>query len=304
MTRVREAGVEIPPVLAGFDEEFMRKLEYLALVSKRFSGQLKAERRARRLGSGLEFADYRGYVPGDDFRYLDWKTYLRLDRLLLRLYEEEQDLPIYMFVDSSRSMVYGDPTKIDYARHVAAALCYIGLANLDRVTVISYADGIRSQLSPQRGKNQIFRVFRFLSGISASGETDGKEAFKVFSTGNRRRGLAVVISDFLDPHGFENGLNMLRYYKHDVFALHVVAHEDLEPGMRGQIQLVDSESQASREITITPELLAAYRLEMERYSAALQRHCLKYQLGYVRTVTRFPFEDLILEVFRQGRFLK
>lgn len=290
--------------IAGFDEDFMRKLEYLALVSKRFSGQLKAERRARQLGSGLEFADYRGYVPGDDFRYLDWKTYLRLDRLLLRLYEEEQDLPIYMFVDSSRSMAYGAPAKIDYARKVAAALTYVGLANLDRVTGIAYSDGIRSQLSPQRGKHQIFRVFQFLSEIEASGETDGKEAFKVFCTGNRRKGLAVIISDFLDPHGFEAGLNMLRYYKHDIFAIHVVAHEDMEPEMRGQIQLVDAESNEAREITITPELVQAYRQEMLRYSEAIQRHCLKYRLGYVRTVTSFPFEDLILDVFRQGRFLK
>lgn len=282
----------------------MRKLEYLALVSKRFSGQLKAERRTRKTGSGLEFADYRGYVPGDDFRYLDWKTYLRLDRLLLRLYEEEQDLPIYIFLDCSRSMTYGHPSKHEYAQKVAAALCYIGLANLDRVTVAAFANGIRQQLSPQRGKNQIFRIFRFLAETSASGETDAQEAFKAFCTGNRRRGLAVVISDFLDPHGFEGGLNMLRYYKHDVFALHVVAHEDIEPTMRGQVQLVDSESRQVREITVTPELLEAYKREMQAYSGRLHRHCLKYQLGYVRTVTDFPFEDLILEVFRQGRFLK
>ena len=99
--------------IAGFDEQFMRKLEYLALVSKRFSGQFKAERRSRKLGSGLEFADYRGYVAGDDFRYLDWKTYLRLGRLLLRLYEEEEDLPIYIFVDTSQSMADGDPGKLE-----------------------------------------------------------------------------------------------------------------------------------------------------------------------------------------------
>ena len=290
--------------IAGFDEEFMRKLEYLALVSKRFSGQFKAERRARKLGSGLEFADHRGYVPGDDFRYLDWKTYLRLDKLLLRLYEEEQDLPIYMFVDTSRSMAYGEPEKIEYARRVAAALCYIGLANLDRVIIAAYSDGIRQELSPQRGKNQIFRVFRFLSGIEAAGETNGKEAFKFFCTGRRRRGLAVVISDFMDPNGFEGGLNMLRYYKHDVFAIHVVAHEDLEPPVRGQVQLVDSESGESREITITPELLKAYKSEMQLFTDQMRRHCLKYQLGYIRTVTDFPFEDLVLEVFRQGRFLK
>lgn len=290
--------------VAGFDESFMRKLEYLALVSKRFAGQFKAERRAKKLGSGLEFADFRGYVPGDDFRYLDWKTYLRLGRLLLRLYEEEEDLPIYVFVDSSRSMSYGNPSKLDYARKVAAALCYIGLANLDRVTVVSYAEGIRSELSPQRGKNQIFRVFQFLSEIVAGGSTDGRQAFKMFTTGSRRRGLAVVISDFFDPAGYEYGLNLLRYYRHDVFIVQVAAHEDLEPPVRGQIQLVDSELSSTFELNVTPEMAAAYRREMEKFSESIRRHAVKYQLGYVRTVTDYPFEDLILQVFRQGRFLK
>ena len=290
--------------IAGFDEQFMRKLEYLALVSKRFSGQLKAEHRSRKLGSGLEFADYRGYVAGDDFRYLDWKTYLRLGRLLLRLYEEEEDLPIYLFVDCSQSMTYGNPSKIEYAKHVAAALCYIGLANLDRATVVAYADGIQKELSPQRGKNQIFRVFQFLSEIETGGETNGRQAFKMFCSGNRRRGLAVVISDFFEPSGFEYGLNMLRYYRHDVFVVQVAAHEDVDPQVRGQIQLVDSETRQSREMTVTPTLVDAYRKEMDRYSEEIRKHCLKYQLGYVRTVTDFPFEDLILQVFRQGRFLK
>src|SRR6478736_866411 len=127
-----------------FGDEFLKKLEYLSILSKRlFTGQLRAERRTRRRGTGLEFADYRQYVPGDDFRHLDWKAYLRLNRLILKLFEEEEDLPIYLFVDSSQSMTYGQPSKLDYARRVAAALCYIGLANLDRVNVISFADGIR-----------------------------------------------------------------------------------------------------------------------------------------------------------------
>src|SRR5690606_5918080 len=130
-----------------------------------------------------------------------------------------------------------------------------GLANLDRVTMIAYADRIRGELAAQRGKNQIFRVFQFLAGIEADGETNGREAFKVFCTGSRRRGLAVVISDFFDPNGFEDGLNMLRYYKHDVFVVQVAAHEDVDPRLRGQIQLVDSESRRSRELTVTSELL-------------------------------------------------
>src|SRR4029078_6664251 len=136
-----------------FDDEFLKKLEYLSILSKRlFAGQFKAERRAMRRGTGLEFADYRQYVAGDDFRHLDWKAYLRLNRLILRLFEEEQDVPIYVFVDSSLSMNFGTPSKLDYARRVAAALCYIGLANLDRVHIVSFANNIASELSSQRGK--------------------------------------------------------------------------------------------------------------------------------------------------------
>src|ERR1043165_6694624 len=135
-----------------FDDEFLKKLEYLNIMSKRlFAGQLKAERRARRRCTGLEFADYRAYVPGDDFRHLDWKAYLRLNRLILRLFEEEEDLPIYFFVDASQSMTYGSPSKLDYAKRVAAALCYVGLANLDRVRVIAYANKSIGELPPQRG---------------------------------------------------------------------------------------------------------------------------------------------------------
>src|SRR4026208_2235756 len=120
-----------------FDDEFLKKLEYLSILSKRlFAGQLKAERRAKRRGAGLEFAGYRQYVAGDDFRHLDWKAYLRLNRLILRLFEEEEDLPIYFFVDCSQSMSFGQPAKFDYARKVAAALCYIGLSNLDRINII------------------------------------------------------------------------------------------------------------------------------------------------------------------------
>src|SRR2546422_6749995 len=127
--------------------------------------------------SGLEFADYRAYVAGDVFRPLDWKAYLRLTRLILKLFEEEEDLPIYFFVDSSQSMNYGDPSKLDYGRRVCAALCYIGLANLDRVNVISFADGVKSEMPPQRGKGRIFKIFRFLTDVAPGGETNARASF-------------------------------------------------------------------------------------------------------------------------------
>jgi uncharacterized protein (DUF58 family) len=288
-----------------FDDEFLKKLEYLNIISKRlFAGQLRAERRTRRRGTGLEFADYRAYVAGDDFRHLDWKAYLRLNRLILKLFEEEEDLPIYFFVDSSQSMSYGLPSKIDYARRVAAALCYIGLANLDRVNVISFADGVKGELPPQRGKGRIFKIFRFLSDTMPGGETDARSSFKTYCTETRRRGLAVVISDFFDGHGFEGALDILRHFRHDIFVVHIASHEEIDPTLRGELLLVDAESNQTREITITPSLLTAYRAEYQKYCEAIESYCGKYQLGYVRTVTDFPFEELVLKVFRQGRFLK
>ncbi len=291
--------------LALFDDEFLKKLEYLNIISKRlFAGQFRAERRARRRGTGLEFADYRQYVSGDDFRHLDWKAYLRLNRLILKLFEEEEDLPIYFFVDCSQSMTYGQPAKLDYAKRVAAALCYIGLANLDRVNLIAYADKVRADLPPQRGKGRIFKVFRFLTDLTSGGETNAKESFKTYCTDTRRRGLAVVISDFFDQDGFEPALDILRHFRHDIFVVHIASHEEIDPHLRGEVLMVDAESQTSREITVTPSLLSAYHAEYTKFCEQLEAYCWKYQLGYVRTVTDFPFEELVLKVFRQGRFLK
>jgi uncharacterized protein (DUF58 family) len=288
-----------------FDDEFLKKLEYLNIISKRlFAGQLRAERRTRKRGTGVEFADYRAYVSGDDFRHLDWRAYLRLNRLILKLFEEEEDLPIYFFVDSSQSMNYGDPSKLDYARRVAAALCYIGLSNLDRVNVISYADRVKNELPPQRGKGRIFKVFRFLNEIGPGGDTNALESFKTYCTETRRRGLAVVISDFFDRSGFQGALDILRHFRHDIFVLHIASHEEMDPPLRGELLLVDAENQQSREVTITPSLLSAYRAEYNRFCEQLESYCWKYQLGYIRTATDFPFEDLVLKVFRQGRFLK
>src|SRR5438132_12418090 len=285
-----------------FDDRFLKKLEHLSFISKRLlTGELMAERRTRKRGTGLEFADYRAYVAGDDFRHLDWKAYLRLNRLILKLFEEEEDLPIYLFIDASQSMNYGNPSKLDYARRVCAALCYIGLANLDRVNVISFADGVKSEMPPQRGKGRIFKIFRFLTDVTPGGETSARASFKTYCTETRRRGLAVVISDMFDGNGFESALDILRHFRHDIFVIHIASHEEINPLLKGELQLVDSESNVSREITITPSLLSAYRAEFEKFCEGIESYCGKYQLGYVRTATDFHFEELVLKVFRQGR---
>src|SRR6187399_2629552 len=151
-----------------FDDDFQRKLESLAIVSRRiFAGRLRAERRSKKRGSGVEFADHRDYVPGDDFRQIDWNVYQRFGRLLVRLFEEEEDLSIYFIVDCSGSMAFGTPSKLDQARRLCAALAYVGLANLDRVTVVAAHENGGSVMPGTRGKNRIFKVFQYLEQLEA-----------------------------------------------------------------------------------------------------------------------------------------
>lgn len=288
-----------------FDEEFLKKLEYLALVARKtFTGQLRAERRTKKIGSGIEFADHRKYTAGDDFRYLDWNVYGRLDRLLLRLFEEEEDLHIYILVDCSTSMQLGQPMKLHYAMQVAAALCYIGLANLDRVGIVPFSDRLHDRLAPARGKRRIFKVFEFLRTIEVGGATRLDECMDKFVHREKRRGLAVVISDFYDPKGFEAGINELRYNKFEPFVLQIFDDKEASPALHGDLTIVDCETGESKEVTVSRSLLEAYKAEHAKYCAELDAFCTKRAIPYFRTSTALPFDELVLRIFREGGFLR
>ena len=283
-----------------FDNDFLKKLEYLRVVSKRtFAGQNRADRLTPKRGRGLEFADHRAYTPGDDFRHIDWKAYKRVGRLLLRLFDEERDLPIYLMLDRSRSMA--SPDKFDMARRLAAALCYMGLVHLDRVTILPFGRGLVDEWSPGRGKGRIFRVFEQLERLEPAGPTDLRASFKEFASRPRQMGLAIIISDFLDPGGFEAGLKILRTIGHDVIVVHVVSERDCNPGALGDARFVDTETGELREVDVTPRLLAAYRAAWESHAAELQQFCGRYDISYVRAEAERPFEEIVLKTFRQGR---
>ena len=288
-----------------FDDRFLRTLEHLHMVSRKvFAGNLRAERRTRKVGSGIEFADHRTYARGDDFRYIDWNLYGRLDRLLLRLFEEEEDLHIYLLVDCSDSMAIGTPPKLHYAMKVAAALSYVGLANLDRVAILPFSDRIHGRLPPARGKNRIFRVFEFLRDVEIGGKTDVATAAKIFVGQHKRRGLAVLISDFYDPRGFEEGINTLRYNKFEPFVLQVYDPREAAPNLHGDLALVDCETGELREVTVSKALLEAYTREHEKYCKELEDFCTARAVPFFRTHTGIPFDDLVLRIFRVGGFLR
>jgi uncharacterized protein (DUF58 family) len=288
-----------------FDDDFQRKLDYLALISRRvFSGRNRAERRTKKTGSGVEFADHRDYQPGDDFRYLDWNVYQRFGRLLLRLYEEEEDLAIYFIIDASGSMAFGDGAKLKYAKRVCAALAYVGLANLDRVAIVSTSDRVMDRMQETRGKARIFKVFRFLRELEPKGQTDLGDAMKTFVAQHKRKGLAVVISDLYDPAGFERGINVLRYNKFDPFVVHVADPKEEKPKLAGDVLVYDCETGEEREVTVTAKVLEKFSQAYREYLLEVERFCATHQVPYIRADVSTAFDELILRVFRRGGFLR
>jgi uncharacterized protein (DUF58 family) len=286
--------------MALFDSEFLQKIEYLSLVSRRiFRGQILAQRRTKQLGGGIEFADHREYSPGDDFRYLDWNVYARLDELLLKRFQEEEDLHVYILLDCSRSMAFGSPPKFDFARQVAAALAYIALADLDRVAIVAFAGDIVADFPPTRGKKRILSVLQFLEDLKAQGSvTNLARVVTGFVHRTQRRGLALVISDLYDPEGYERGIDVLRHHRYEPHLIQVYDPKEADPKLLGDVELYDVETERIQKVTITERNLRQYRQIFDRFQQSLQSYCNNYGLGCTRTSTEIPFQDLILKMMR------
>src|SRR5262245_15718650 len=252
----------------------------------------------------MEFKDFRPYGHGDDLKHVDWRAYMRLDRLVVKLFVEEADLPIYLFLDCSASMAIGQPSKFDYGRKVAAALAHIGFINMDRVSLVAVADGVVRDQSGMRGKDQSWPAFGFLERLRTGGSTALAVALRRYFAVPRAHGLAVLISDFLDPAGFAPALDVLRNLHQDVLALHLVAREELEPDFTEDVELVDAEDGSTIVERMTPALLAAYRQALEQHGAAIDAYCNRQGWGYVRAVTDSSFEDLVLRALRREGLLR
>ncbi len=287
-----------------FENEFLEKLEYLYLISKKIlSGQNRAERRSRKVGSGIEFADYREYMPGDDLRHIDWTLYARLQKLFLRLFEEEEDLYVYLLIDISPSMRMGTPSRLDYALRVAAALAYITLSNLDRVSLLTFGEKVEGRLPPSRGKPNIFKVLKFLERIPDTKGTRMEESLQAFVHQSKRRGIAVLLSDFYDEKGYRQALDYLRYFRYDIFAIQLFDERELNPDVRGDVELIDHETGERLTTTLSPRLIKAYQEAFEQYCQELEQYCLQSEITLFRTSIQVPFEDLVLDIFRRGGFL-
>jgi uncharacterized protein (DUF58 family) len=229
-----------------------------------------------------------------------------MERMLVRLHEEEEDLSVYLLVDCSKSMTVGSSgtTKFAHAARLAAALGYIGLANLDRVSLIPFGDRLLPRVPPLRGKNQIFKLFRALEAVEPDGRTAMNECIRLFVHQQKRRGMAVILSDFYDPTGYAEAVNLLRYNGFEPFVVHLFDDEELTPGLRGDLSMVDCETGVAREVTITPRILKRYKAIHRTFCSELEEFCKSRNVSYFRTPIQVPYDEAILRIFRAGGFLK
>lgn len=286
--------------------DLMKRLEQLQLLARRRSkSTAKGERRSGARGQSVEFADYRTYVPGDDLRRIDWNLFGRLERLFLKLYEEERELPVTIYLDSSESMSFGRVSKFDFARQVAAAVGYVALCGFDRVTVEPFplADdqaGLVGELRAVRGRQSAMRFFDNLNRLKAGGTADFNQALRLGAMKHRAQGVIVVLSDFLDPAGYEDGLKSLASRGSEVHAVQILAPEELEPSSYGDLRVIDSETGVEQEVTFGKYRLKAYRATVQNYCRRLQEYCRARGIRYQLAQSDTPIDDLLLKAMRTG----
>jgi uncharacterized protein (DUF58 family) len=282
------------------DEDFLRKLERVKILTQKgIKGPTKGEHNSWRSGASLEFLDYRKYQVGDDFRYVDWNVYGRLDKLFLKLFRAEEELSIHILLDMSLSMGSGNPPKEIYAKKIIAALAYIGLANLDRVGVTSFNDSLGESQSPRKGRQVYKSILHYLLSIQP-GKTDFNSCLTDYASTCKRPGIAIILSDLLDQKGFEKGLEALQYRKFDITLLQVLDHEELFPSLRGYIVLNEVETHETKKITLDGALLTLYREKVQGFLENIKGFCIESGIDYYLSDTSIPFEDFLLEYLAKG----
>ena len=278
----------------------LAKLERLELVSRKiFRGRLKGERRSRRKGQSVEFADFRNYVPGDDLRFIDWNLYARLDKLFLKLFMEEEDLHFYALIDASGSMDFGEPSKLHYAKQQAAALGFVGLCRADRVR-LEVLGASRAHPAPTlRGRQSMWRMQEYLSGIEADFNVPLVSGVRDFCLRNSGKGIVILISDLMDKSGFDAALRLLVAQQMDVYVIHLLSPEELNPEIAGDLKLVDSEDGDIAEVTASRPLLDKYKQTLASFINGARDFCARRGLVYILANTENSVETLVANYLRQ-----
>jgi hypothetical protein len=286
--------------------ELLRRLEqFQLLAARKAKSSARGERRSRARGQSVEFADHRNYVLGDDLRYLDWNLYGRLDRLFLKLYEEERELPVTIFLDASESMNFGEPRKFDFARQIAAAVGYVALCGFDRVRIRTFpehaADAVYlGALRTVRGRKSSLHFFQNLGHLTTGGSAQFNEALRRGALSAQQAGVAIVLSDMLDPDGYEEGLGALVGRGFQINLVQVLSPEEINPATYGDLRLIDSESGGEQEVTFGKFRLKAYRQTVDNFCQRLREYCTARGINYFMSPSNASLEQLLLKQLREA----
>lgn len=292
-----------------FTEEFLRRLENIAIATRRITaGKMQGERRSTKRGQSVEFSDFRAYVPGDDFRRIDWNAYARLERLFIKLFVEEEDLTIHILLDVSRSMNWGQPNKLDYSAHVAGALGYIALVGLDRVTVTAVGAGKRGLsdggvFSPHRGKIHALSLFQYLQSTAEKSKNIPYTTFspslelRAYANLNapgssQQSGSIILISD-LEDDGWKEGIGTLAANGYEISVIHILSPDETDPQMQGDVKLIDCEDGSEVEITADYDLIERYKRDLTGWQEELHRFCSTRGVLYIPLETSLDLEELL-----------
>lgn len=284
---------------------FLNKLDRMALLAKKVKpGVSKGERKSLRKGSSIDFADYRDYVQGDDLRHIDWNIYSRLEGLYLKLFEEREDLTLHLLIDASESMKYGSPSKLELAKQLAAALGYIALAGHERVSIEAFSEHGVQRINPCRGKGSIRKLFTFIEGIETGGNTNLEKGSDRYLMRNRARGVAVLLTDFFDDSGFEGVVQRLVLSRSEVHMLHILAPEELNPQLTGDLKLIDSETKSFAEVSMSRALLKRYEANKIGFINSVRKYCTARGVGYVQLPSDAQLESTVMQLLRGGGMVR
>ena len=274
--------------------DLLAQLERLELVTRKvFRGRMKGERRSKRKGQSVEFADFRNYVAGDDLRLLDWNLYARLDKLIIKLFMEEEDLHFYTLIDASMSMDFGDPTKLQYAKQLAAALGFIGLVRADRVRIETIGQPASHRGPVLRGRQSVWRMLSHVESIQPGETTSLATGVKNFCIRNPGKGIVLLISDLMDKEGYESALRYFVSQEMDCYVIHILSQEEIQPDVKGDLKLVDCEDQDIAEITVSAPLLARYQQTLTAFTRGAQEFCTRRGMNYMLANNKLPIADLV-----------
>ena len=294
-----------------FDPAFLARLESLSLLARRIvAGQMRAERRSNRFGSSIEFAEFRPFVSGDDWRHIDWNAFARWRQLVLKLFVEEEDLHVYLLLDCTGSMDWGTPVKFDYARQIVAGLAYITLANLDRAAVVPLGVDHYPPWRPSRGRHRFLQMLRYLAqcpvALRADAPRNLSDVVSRWLATQPRRGMVIWTSDLFgtDPEDAFQALDRLRYTRHDLAVLQVIDHGETDPGERGEYELIDHETGRQQKAIIDLRTRAEYKKQFAKYQDDIRRYCRRHQIALVQTDTRQSVPDLLMQTLLQGGFIR